>query len=124
MTRTRKKTRRMTWRTVRSRTLLRRDGLTSTVAGFIDEVPEDPAVARDDYRHVQLDSARGRNEQERVEDIVQRLKERHGRTAAARYNADSDSVPQRLLMPGVNDPSLWTVRVKVWLESRVSGCTD
>jgi len=33
--------------------------------------------------------------------------------AAARYNADSDQVPQRLLMPGVNDPSLWTVRVKV-----------
>jgi hypothetical protein len=33
--------------------------------------------------------------------------------ASARYNADSDAVPQRLLMPGVNDPSLWTVRVKV-----------
>ncbi len=48
-----------------------------------------------------------------MEDIVQRLKERHGRMAAAKYNADSDVVPQRLLMPGVNDPSLWTVRVKV-----------
>ena len=42
---------------------------------------------------------------------------------AARYNADSDSVPQRLLMPGVNDPSLWTVRVKVGL-IHVPGCSD
>jgi transcription elongation factor SPT5 len=41
------------------------------------------------------------------------LKERYGRNAAARYDADTDNVPQRLLMPGVNDPSLWTVRVKV-----------
>ena len=33
--------------------------------------------------------------------------------AAARYNAESDQVPQRLLMPGVNDPKLWIIRVKV-----------
>ena len=82
------------------------------VAGFIDEVPEE-AVAQDDYQHRRLERAIGRNEQESVEDIVQRLKERHGRMSSAKYNADSDTVPQRLLMPGVNDPSLWTVRVKV-----------
>jgi len=87
----------------------------NSVAGFIDEVPEDETVAQDDYQHRRLDRQSGRNEQESVEDIVQRLKERHGRMAAARYNADSDTVPQRLLMPGVNDPSLWTVRVKVGL---------
>lgn len=46
-----------------------------------------------------------------MHDIVQRLKERHA--GAARYNGDSDAVPQRLLMPGVNDPSLWKVVVKV-----------
>lgn len=87
--------------------------LIDPVAGFIDEVPDDEAVVQDDYQHRRLDRAIVRNEQESVEDIVQRLKERHGRMAAARYNADSDAVPQRLLMPGVNDPSLWTVRVKV-----------
>ncbi|WVO17410.1 transcription elongation factor SPT5 [Cryptococcus depauperatus] len=52
----------------------------------------------------------GRNEEEDVHDIVRKLKERHA--GAARYNGDSDAVPQRLLMPGVNDPSLWKVVVK------------
>ncbi|WVN89720.1 transcription elongation factor SPT5 [Cryptococcus depauperatus CBS 7841] len=52
----------------------------------------------------------GRDEEEDVHDIVRKLKERHA--GAARYNGDSDAVPQRLLMPGVNDPSLWKVVVK------------
>lgn len=82
------------------------------VAGFIDERPDDEAVAQDDGTHRRFDRAAGRTEQESVEQIVQRIKERHGR-GGARYNADSDQVPQRLLMPGVNDPSLWCVRVKV-----------
>ena len=62
--------------------------------------------------HRRLDRDIGRNEEESIEETVARLKERHGRMAAARYNADSDAVPQRLLMPGVNDPSLWSVRCR------------
>lgn len=81
-----------------------------SVAEFIDEAPED-AGARDDHQHRRLNRVFGRNEEEDVHDIVQRLKERHA--GAARYNGDSDAVPQRLLMPGVNDPSLWKVVVKV-----------
>lgn len=82
------------------------------MAGFIEEVPEG-VVERDDYTHQRLDLNARRNEEQSVEDIVQKLKERHGRQAGARYNSDSDAVPQRLLMPGVNDPTLWQVRVKV-----------
>ena len=86
------------------------------MAGFIDEVPEeDIPGARDDLTHRRLDRDEGRKAEQSVEEIVQRLKERHGRAAAARYNEDSDQVPQRLLMPGVNDPSLWQVRVKASL---------
>lgn len=87
--------------------------LTPLVADFIDERPGEEPVAQDDTAHRRLDRTFGRNEQESVEDIVQRLKERHGKMAASKYNGDSDLVPQRLLMPGVNDPSLWTVRCKV-----------
>nr|ODN89919.1 transcription elongation factor SPT5 [Cryptococcus depauperatus CBS 7841] len=79
------------------------------VAEFIDEAPDD-AAARDDYQHRKLNRAIGRDEEEDVHDIVRKLKERHA--GAARYNGDSDAVPQRLLMPGVNDPSLWKVVVK------------
>lgn len=55
----------------------------------------------------------GDKQEQDVQDIVRGLKERHRTERAARYDADADNVPQRLLMPGVNDPSLWTVRVKV-----------
>ncbi|WWC65232.1 transcription elongation factor SPT5 [Kwoniella dejecticola CBS 10117] len=88
------------------------------VAEFIDEAPEEGA-AQNDYQHRRLDRSFGRNEEEDVQDIVQRLKERHARTAAARYNGDSDAVPQRLLMPGVNDPSLWRVFVKTGREAAI-----
>ena len=103
---------RMTWEMVRPVYESHKSNLERSVAGFIDEVPEE-AVANDDYQHRRLDRAFGRSEQESVDDIVQRLKERHGRMASSRYDAEGDAVPQRLLMPGVNDPSLWTVRVKV-----------
>ncbi|WWC92361.1 uncharacterized protein L201_007318 [Kwoniella dendrophila CBS 6074] len=88
------------------------------VAEFIDEAPEEGAV-QNDYQHRRLDRSFGRDEQEDVQDIVQRLKERHARTAAARYNGDSDAVPQRLLMPGVNDPSLWRVYTKTGREAAI-----
>jgi transcription elongation factor SPT5 len=50
---------------------------------------------------------------ESVEETVARLKQRYGRGQAAKYDPDSDQVPQRLLMPGNGDPNLFQVRVKV-----------
>lgn len=73
----------------------------------------DEAGAQNDYEHRRLDRSFGRKEEESVEDIVKKLKERHGRQATQRYDADSDNIPQRLLMPGVNDPSLWRIKVRV-----------
>lgn len=45
-----------------------------------------------------------------AEDVEQRYK----RSAAAiPYSGDLNTVPQRLLMPSVNDANLWQVRVRV-----------
>lgn len=83
------------------------------MAGFIDEANE-AAEAATDYVHRHVDRTRGMQEEESAEEIARRLDERHIRhRVATRYNADSDQIPQRLLMPGVNDPSLWCVRCKV-----------
>ncbi|KAK4688473.1 transcription elongation factor SPT5, partial [Tremellales sp. Uapishka_1] len=87
------------------------------VANFIEEAPE--AGRQDDTQHIRMNRNINRQEEQSVEDIVKKIKERHGRQAAARYNGDSDAVPQRLLMPGVNDPNLWQVRVKVSSISRM-----
>lgn len=58
---------------------------------------------------------------ESVEQTVARLKERYGRVQAAKYDPDSDQVPQRLLMPGVNDPNLFQVKVKVSTSRLIRG---
>ena len=72
----------------------------------------DEWLARDDNAHRRLDMRRGEEQQISVEETVRRLKERYSRQTA-RYDPDSDHVPQRLLLPGVNDPSLFQVKVKV-----------
>jgi hypothetical protein len=59
-----------------------------------------------------------------VREIVRGIKERHGRSSAAKYDADSDNIPQRLLMPSSEDPSLWRVRVKVSPHVREVGGAD
>ena len=43
--------------------------------------------------------------------------------SAVRYPGDMNEVPQRLLMPSVNDPSLWQVRVKVMLITNLHALT-
>jgi hypothetical protein len=94
-----------------------RKGLTHTlVAEFIEEGAEDGA-GRDDMEHRKLDQRRGEAQMESVEETVARLKKRYGRAQGAKYDPDSDQVPQRLLMPGNSDPNLFQVKVKVRLMS-------
>jgi transcription elongation factor SPT5 len=45
-----------------------------------------------------------------AEDYQQRYKQSH---AAIPYNGDMNTIPQRLLMPSVEDASLWQVKCRV-----------
>lgn len=45
--------------------------------------------------------------------IAEQIEHRYRRTGATRYTGDPANIPQRLLMPSVNDANLWQVRVKV-----------
>lgn len=83
--------------------------------GFIEEdIPDDTEdiqrrAAADNQR---LDRFRRQEEDTNAEAIAEELRQRYGRSA--RYAAQSDyaEVPQRLLMPSVEDPSLWGVPCK------------
>lgn len=83
--------------------------------GFIDEdIPDDTEdiqrrAAVDNQR---LDRFRRQEEDTNAEALAEELRQRYGRSA--RYAAQSDyaEVPQRLLMPSVEDPSLWGVPCK------------
>ena len=80
-----------------------------------DEHPDDlaalPAGAEnDDRRHRELDRMRDLESTYDAEQQAQALKERYGRNRAVA--ADMVVVPKRLLLPSVDDPSIWAVKVR------------
>ena len=93
------------------------------VGGFIaEDHPDDraeltAAAAADDRRHRELDRQREAEQQMDAEKQAALLKERYGRR---QYVAsDVAKVPKRLLLPSVDDPSIWGVRVKPGKEREV-----
>ncbi|KAB5588249.1 Transcription elongation factor SPT5 [Ceratobasidium theobromae] len=97
------------------------DELGKEAREFIDEDggfdPNEPANRRAAADHIRYDQQRELNERDLAE-LAQDYKDRYQRSAA-RYTGDADQVPQRLLMPSVNDPHLFQVRVKVGREKEI-----
>jgi len=90
--------------------------------GFLaDTHPDDEGLPAgdegDDRRHRELDRRRQLQEDLDAEKAAAVLKERYGRTRAA--PVDSVVVPQRLLLPSVEDPTIWGVRCKPGKEREV-----
>ncbi|KAJ5096015.1 hypothetical protein NUU61_005371 [Penicillium alfredii] len=71
----------------------------------------------DDRRHRELDRQREIDASMDAEKQAQMLKERYGRNRAAA--ADALVVPKRLLLPSVEDPSIWGCRCKPGKEREV-----
>lgn len=83
-----------------------------------DDLDALPAGAEtDDRRHRQLDRQRELDATMDAEKQAQMLKERYGRNRAAA--TDSLVVPKRLLLPSVEDPSIWGGRCKPGKEREV-----
>lgn len=76
-----------------------------------DDLAALPAGAEtDDRRHRELDRLRDLESTLDAEKQAQALKERYGRSRAAA--SDMVVVPKRLLLPSVDDPSIWAVKVR------------
>ena len=97
--------------------------ITSCLSAIADEFIAEPEGEGDDeegprrsVHHARLDRRdRELNDQDLAriaEDVSQRYKR-----AAVRYTGDMNEVPQRLLMPSVQDANLWQVRCKVGIRS-------
>ncbi|KAL8964389.1 MAG: hypothetical protein Q9183_004483 [Haloplaca sp. 2 TL-2023] len=92
--------------------------------GFIadthpDDVADLPDGAQvDDRRHRELDRQRERAVQLDAEKEAERLKTLYGRsrTTATR---DAVTVPKRLLLPSVDDPSIWGIKCKPGKEKEI-----
>ncbi|KAL4743990.1 transcription elongation factor spt5 [Aspergillus similis] len=86
----------------------------------LEQHPDDvlPAGAEtDDRQHRRLDRERELAATLDAEKQAQLLKERYGRNRAAA--TDAVIVPKRLLLPSVDDPSIWGVRCKAGKEREV-----
>lgn len=73
-------------------------------------------INRISAKHARLD----RREREFNEEDLVKIAEgftRRYRPTTQKYTGDMNEIPQRLLMPSVQDANLWQVRVKVSLHS-------
>ncbi|KAL7269592.1 transcription elongation factor spt5 [Rhizina undulata] len=92
--------------------------------GFIQDDGEAPDISdfrafpRDDHRHRELDRQHEAEQTEDMEAIAAGFKARHGKSARRRMG-DSEVVPRRLLLPSVNDPSIWGVKCRPGKEREI-----
>ena len=91
--------------------------------GFIaDTHPDDLAdlpdgTETDDRRHRELDRQRERANQLDAEKQAELLREKYGRRQTS--TTDAVHVPKRLLLPSVDDPSIWGVKCKPGKEREI-----
>ncbi|KAI1810465.1 transcription initiation protein [Poronia punctata] len=91
--------------------------------GFIE--PEEPGDFGDagrvesDRRHRELDLQRDRMNHEDLQKEADSFVRKYGHRRPARGIGDSSVVPQRLLLPSVDDPNIWGVRCKEGKEREV-----
>ncbi|KAI3613317.1 hypothetical protein CBS9595_004150 [Malassezia furfur] len=88
--------------------LLREDGFIAD--DLLDESREaQMQTAADNQR---LDRFRRQEEEMSAEALAEELRQRHARNSRYASQSDYAEVPQRLLMPSVDDPGLWRIRCK------------
>ena len=75
----------------------------------LQELP--PGADRDDRKHRELDRQRDKESQMDIEETAARLKERYGRQSKTTGSTGA-IVPQRLLLPGMNDPRIWRMKCR------------
>jgi transcription elongation factor SPT5 len=82
--------------------------------GFIQEhdLENEDIDVSDDRRHRDLDRQRQEITDQDAERLAQEFRERYGRSQASRYRGDGAGVAQRLLLPSVDDPSIWAIKCK------------
>ncbi|PFH58823.1 hypothetical protein XA68_13170 [Ophiocordyceps unilateralis] len=93
------------------------------IEDFIDNAhPDDVAESArldDDRRHRELDRRREMEASMDAEKQAEILRQRYGNRRPAKGFGDSAVVPKRLLLPSVDDPSIWAVRCKEGKEREV-----
>lgn len=89
--------------------------------GFIENDENEglsPGALRDDRRHRDLDQQANRLAEEDAERLAAQFRERYGRSGGT-YRGDLSSIPQRLLLPSVEDASIWGIKCRPGKENEI-----
>ena len=97
-------------------TILYADGFVDEAGGEVEDVDD---LNRRAAHHARLDRRERDFNDEDLERIAQDVTRRY-RPATQKYTGELNEIPQRLLMPSVQDANLWQVRVRVSLISSIS----
>ncbi|CAK7207133.1 transcription elongation factor spt5 [Sporothrix eucalyptigena] len=93
------------------------------IGDFIDNAHdddiEDSSRLNDDRQHRELDRRRQLEQSLDAEKQAEILRQRYGNRRPTKGLGDSAVVPRRLLLPSVEDPSIWAVRCKEGKEREV-----
>ncbi|KAI5458215.1 hypothetical protein BGZ63DRAFT_363285 [Mariannaea sp. PMI_226] len=92
------------------------------IGDFIDNAHIDDMAdpgRLDDRRHRELDHRREMEASMDAEKQAEILRQRYGNRRSAKGFGDAAVVPKRLLLPSVDDPSIWAVRCKEGKEREV-----
>lgn len=87
--------------------------------GFIQDAQENEFDRTDDRLHREVDRQRAAIAEEDAERLASEYREKYGRSAASKYRGDMSIIPQRLLVPSVEDPNIWGVRCKTGKEKQI-----
>ncbi|GME84171.1 unnamed protein product [Ambrosiozyma monospora] len=87
---------------------------------FVDDQQEglDEAPGADRL-HRKLDRTRERLDEQDAQELADQFKQRYGRSASTRYMGSTTNVSQRLLLPSVDDPLIWGIRVRNGKEKEI-----
>ena len=89
--------------------------------GFIQEhdLENEDFDVGDDLKHRDLDRKLQEITEKDAERLAEEFKNKYGRSQASRYRGDGAGVAQRLLLPSVDDPSIWAIKCKPGKEADI-----
>lgn len=77
-----------------------------------DDQNMEPGETEASRSHRKLDRTREKLDEQDAQALADQFKARYGRSASARYMGSTQNISQRLLLPSVEDPLIWGVRVR------------
>ncbi|KAG7751862.1 hypothetical protein KL911_004440 [Ogataea haglerorum] len=84
-----------------------------------DDQAHDETGIVSDRLHRKLDRSREKLDEQDAQALADQFKARYGRSASSRYMGSTTNVSQRLLLPSVDDPLIWGIRVRNGLEKEL-----